>query len=256
MARTPNQKKPRPVLPEPAEDETTRLRRVYDAYAADDEVQARWDPEQPGNRLILAEREALLRDALVPITDPGRGQPRTIVDLGCGDGQVLGWVLGQAGASTVGLGVDLLESRLRSARTRHPELALVAADGTALPLAAATVDLMVVFTVFSSILDARLADAVAGEIRRVVRPGGRVVWYDLRRDNPRNPEVRAISDREVARLFPGWSRSMRTCTVLPPLARRAAGMWPGSYRLLARVPALRTHHFGVLTAPGATSGGG
>jgi SAM-dependent methyltransferase len=233
---------------QPAEDETTRLRRVYDAYAADDATRARWDPEQPGNRRILAERDALLRDALARA---GRGvdAPRTIVDLGCGDGDVLASVLERDAAPGVGLGVDLLEGRLRSARARHPELALVAADGAALPLATGGVDLMLVFTVFSSILDRCLADAVAAEIRRVVRPGGRVVWYDLRRDNPRNPEVRGIPASEVARLFPGWSRSMRTCTLLPPLARRAAGVWPGSYDLLVRVPVLRTHHFGVLSAP-------
>ncbi len=80
-------------------------------------------------------------------------------------------------------------------------------------------------------------------------PDGRVVWYDLRRDNPRNREVRGVPEPVIGRLFPGWSRSLRTCTVLPPLARRAARVSPRSYDLLGRVPALRTHHFGVLSAP-------
>ncbi|MGZ4785224.1 MAG: hypothetical protein ACXV5S_06105, partial [Acidimicrobiales bacterium] len=63
-----------------------------------------------------------------------------------------------------------------------------------------------------------------------------------------------ISEAAVSRWFPGWSRSMRTCTVLPPLARRAARVSPRSYALLGRIPALRTHHFGVLSAPGPRSG--
>jgi ubiquinone/menaquinone biosynthesis C-methylase UbiE len=225
---------------DPAEDETARLRRVYGAYAADDATQRRWDRTQPGNRQILQERAALLAEAV-------RGDEATTVDLGCGDGDVLAEVL--AGTGGRGIGVDLLEPRLGVARQRHPDLAFVVANGSALPLDDACVDLLLAFTVFSSIRDGAVAAAVAAEIRRVVRPGGRVVWYDLRRSNPRNPEVRAVTEDELAALFPGWSRSMVTCTVLPPLARRAARVSPRSYRLLARIPALRTHHFAVLEPP-------
>jgi len=234
-----------PMPPEPAEDETTRLRRVYGAYAADDATRARWDPEQPGNRLILAERDALLRRALegTGLTGPSG----VLVDLGCGDGRVLASVA----ADRVAIGIDLLESRLRTARAAQPGALLVAANGAALPLASGTVDLMVVFTVFSSILDRTVQHDVATEIRRVVRPGGRVVWYDLRRDNPRNAEVRGWSAPDVARLFPGWSVDLRSCTVLPPLARQAARVSPRSYAVLGRVPALRSHLFGVLTSPTA-----
>ncbi len=229
--------------PEPVEDETTRLRRVYGAYAADGAARARWDPGQPGNRAILAERDALLQGAVA-------GRSGTLVDLGCGDGDVLASV----GGDRVAIGIDLLESRLRTARSRHPGARLVAANGTALPLGAGTIDVMIVFTVFSSILDRAVADEVAAEIRRVVRPRGRVVWYDLRRDNPRNAEVRGLPVDEVARLFPGWSVDVRSCTVLPPLARRAARISPRSYALLGRVPILRSHLFGILTSPATRAG--
>jgi ubiquinone/menaquinone biosynthesis C-methylase UbiE len=240
----------------PPEDEPTRLRRVYGAYVADDANRARWDPEQPGNRLILAERDGLLRDALRHDIDAAPGQATTIVDLGCGTGDVLATLVDAEGSSRVGVGIDLLEDRLREARARRPDLALLAANGTALPLADDTVDVMVVFTVFSSILDRSTADEVAAEVRRVVRPAGRVIWYDLRRDNPRNREVRGLAAADIAELFPGWASSLRTCTVLPPLARRAAQITPRSYRALSRVPVLRSHHFGVLHAPAVDRTGG
>jgi len=237
--------------PDPAEDETTRLRRVYGAYAADDASQARWDPGQPGNRLILAERDTLLREALRlarPSPTIG-GAPCTIVDLGCGNGQVLASLVDTDPASTHRLGIDLLESRLRVAGSSHPGLSFVAANGTALPLADATVDIMVVFTVFSSILDPGMATQVAAEVRRAMKPSGHVIWYDLRRGNPRNPEVRGVSADDIAALFPGWSAALRGCTVLPPLARRAARLTPRTYDVLRRVPILRSHLFGVLRAP-------
>ena len=238
---------------DPAEDETTRLRRVYGNYASDDAVRSRWDPDQPGNRLILAERDGLLREALdrIRASRVGHEGPCTIVDLGCGEGHVLASIIAPDPDAS-GVGIDLLERRLHLARAQHPKLPLVAANGTALPLADATVDVMVVFTVFSSILDPSMAGGVAAEVRRVVRPGGRVVWYDLRRDNPRNPEVHGVSAADLAQLFPGWIASLRSCTLLPPLARRAATVSPRSYGVLARVPMLRSHLFGVLRRPGPT----
>ena len=236
---------------DPVEDETERIRRVYDGYASDEGTRARWDPEDPGNRLMLAERDRLLDGALAQVVagaTAGHGPP-VIVDLGCGDGRVLVAAMAAAPGAWAGLGIDLLETRLRVARATHAALPLVVANGAALPLADRSVDAVVAFTVFSSIRDPAVAAGVAAEIARAVRPAGHVIWYDLRRDNPRNAEVHGVSAGEVARLFPGWSVSLRTCTVAPPLARRAARLSTRSYDLLARIPALRSHHFGVLTAP-------
>jgi ubiquinone/menaquinone biosynthesis C-methylase UbiE len=239
------------LVRDPAEDETDRLRRVYDGYASDAATQARWDPTDPGNRLMLAERDDLLVGALARITStaPDRPGPATLVELGCGDGRVLVAALGGDPGAWSAIGIDLLEARVRRAREAHAGLALVVANGTALPLPDDSVDVMVAFTLFSSILDQGMARSVAAEMARTMRGGGSVVWYDLRRDNPRNAEVRGMTRDDIAALFPGWSMQLRTCTVLPPLARRVARVAPGAYGLLAKVPALRSHQFGVLRAP-------
>ena len=44
----------------------------------------------------------------------------------------------------------------------------------------------------------------AGEIIRVMRPGGWLVWFDLRYDNPWNAGVHGLSKGRLAQLFPGW----------------------------------------------------
>lgn len=225
-------------------DEVARIRDVYDGYAHDGRSGRRWDPDQPGNRAILDERGRRTDHAIGELM-AGRGPVRA-VDLGSGDGDALAALPPLLPAGSAALGVDLLEARLVTSVRRHPELAVVAANGAALPFPTATVDVVTAFTVFSSILDAGLAAAMAAEIGRVLAPGGAVVWYDLRRDNPRNRAVRGLPVPAVRALFPGWRVELDPCTVLPPLVRRTVPLFAGSYVLLGRVPPLRTHLFGVL----------
>jgi hypothetical protein len=90
---------------------------------------------------------------------------------------------------------------------------------------------------------------VAGEIVRVLRPGGAVLWYDFRVDNPANPNVRGISRSSIRALFPELRYHLRSLTLIPPLARRVV---PVSWTLaivLERLPFLRSHILGVLEKP-------
>jgi hypothetical protein len=102
---------------------------------------------------------------------------------------------------------------------------------------------------FSSILDQGVRRVVADELGRVVRRGGVVLWYDLRVNNPRNPEVRRLGRHEIAGLFPGWHLTLERVTLAPPIARTLAGRADVTARLLAAVPWLRTHYLGVLRKP-------
>ena len=225
-------------------DEVARIKGVYGGYARDGRSADRWDPAQPGNRAILDERR---RSTAGVVRDLG-GDRRAlrVLDLGSGDGDALAEVRTMLAPGRAAVGVDLLEDRLVRSRRRHPDLAVAAANGAALPFPDDTFDLISVFTVFSSILDGGLAAAVAAEVGRVLAPTGAVVWYDLRRDNPRNRAVRGLPRPAVQALFPGWSVDLEPCTVLPPLVRRTVPVMAGSYALLARVPGLRTHLFGLL----------
>jgi len=138
---------------------------------------------------------------------------------------------------------------VQEARRRHPDLDIRLGDATRLPHPDASVDAVCLFTVLSSILDPDLQTAVAAEVRRVLRPGGHVVWYDLRRDNPRNPQVRGIGASRLRGLFPGFDSDLRSLTLVPPLARRLGPATRPLYPLLARLPWLRTHLLGILTQP-------
>jgi ubiquinone/menaquinone biosynthesis C-methylase UbiE len=172
-----------------------------------------------------------------------------IADVGCGDGN---WLLEflQWGAVAANLhGIDLLAGRIASARERLPGVDLRCGDARSLPWPDGSFDLVTQFTVFSSIPDAPVQAAVASEMLRVARPGGRILWYDCRYSNPSRKAVHGLSRNDIRRLFPACSIHFAGTTLLPPLARVVARR---SWALAAALEALRftcTHLGAVITPP-------
>lgn len=222
--------------------EVDRLHQVYEGYDADGAARARWSLDNPGNRAIHAERTARAAALLGEARGP-------VLELGCGEGRVLDELARALPGAGVRVGVDLRASRLAVADGRVPSARFAAAEGSALPFPSGAFGLVLAFTLFSSILDPLQAERVAGEVGRVLRPGGRVLWYDLRRANPSNPEVRALTAGDVAGLFPGWAADLRPVTVLPPLARRLGPVTGVAYPALAHVRPLATHLLGTVAKP-------
>lgn len=236
------------------QSEVTRLARVYQAYEESPAVQRQWSPRNPGNSAIFQER----RQAMKRLLREYRRWPidyQAILEVGCGSGNVLAGLL-EWGARPENLhGVDLLPERITAARRRHPDIDFQCANAERLDFDDRAIDLVLLYTVFSSILDQTMARNVACEIDRVLAPGGAVLWYDFRYDNPRNPHVRGMTREKIRRLFPEFHLDLQNITVLPPLARRLGRLTPMLYPLLARIPALCTHYLGLLARPG-TGGGG
>lgn len=174
-----------------------------------------------------------------------------VLDVGSGTG---GWLrtLLEWGARPERLhGIDLLEERIDRARYLSPIIDFRVGSGWRLPFADGSMDLVSAHTVFSSILDPAARQALAAEMRRVLRPGGVIFIYDFRVRDPRNPDTVGIGAREVRRLFPDMTMQTRSLTLAPPLLRRLAPVSP----LLAAVlesfcPFLRTHAIHFLTCPG------
>ncbi|HZP41132.1 MAG TPA: methyltransferase domain-containing protein [Candidatus Binatia bacterium] len=230
------------------EEEVARLRHVYGTYRLSPAVRARSDGTNPGNRAMVAERDAAVRELLAVHGLLPLGE-RTVLEIGCNTGDLLAtWT--RLGASPARLhGVDLLPDRIAEARRRYPALQWHVGNAEALEFPDARFDVVVLSTVVSSILDDGMARNVAGEAARVLAPGGAVVWYDFRWDNPRNPHVRGVSRARVRALFPDFRVHLRTVTLLPPLARRLGRAVRVLYPPLAALPWLRTHYVGLLVKP-------
>jgi SAM-dependent methyltransferase len=134
-----------------------------------------------------------------------------VVDLGCGYGRTT-VPLARLGYRVVG--VDVVPRMLEEARRTHPEIAWVLASATDLGFRDGSVD----HVLFSANgldcihpLDRR--DAALAEIRRVLRPGGSVVysahnWLAQVATSVRQPSRRAIvaANARAGRLGPGYLR--------------------------------------------------
>jgi len=165
-----------------------------------------------------------------------------LVEVGCGAGGNLLELLRLGFEPANLMGLELLPERFERARAVLPAaLPLWLGDATEAPVAAASQDLVLAATVFSSILDDAVQQRLAEAMWRWVRPGGAVVWYDFAFDNPRNPDVRGVPFARVRRLFPEAAFEVHRVTLAPPLARAACRVHPALYTVLNAVPWLRTH---------------
>jgi ubiquinone/menaquinone biosynthesis C-methylase UbiE len=167
--------------------------------------------------------------------------------VGCGEGR---WLLEflQWGAVASNLhGIDLLDERIAYGRERLPGADLRSGDAAKLPWRDASFDLVTQFTVFSSIPDTKGQTEVAAEMLRVLRPGGRILWYDCRYSNPANTAVRGLDRNDIRKLFPACSIRFARTTLVPPLSRAIARR---SWAMAAALEGLRftcTHLAAVIT---------
>ncbi len=232
--------------------EVDRLRQVYQQYAEYGFGLSKWSAINRGNQAIRAERESRTRDLLqragfFPLSG------RRILDVGCGTGELLGLFLGWGATPENLVGIDLIPERIRIARLNQPEIAFQVANAESMPFPDGSFDLVVAFTVFTSILDKQMTGNICSEIDRVLSAGGSVLWYDFRMNNPFNRHVRGLSRRRLRSLFPGFSMALETISLLPPLARRLGGLTGSLYEPLASAPFMRTHLLGLLSKPGPVS---
>lgn len=147
---------------------------------------------------------------------------RRMLDVGCGDGQWLAdfetWGARQGDLA----GIELGSERAARARERLPGADVREGNAAELPWEDGRFDVVMQATLLSSLVEPELRRSVAVEMARVTAPGGAVVSYDMRVDNPRNEHLRAVKRAELEELFPGFEVRARPVTLLLPLARRVA----------------------------------
>jgi SAM-dependent methyltransferase len=168
-------------------------------------------------------------------------EARRCVEVGCGSGSNLLELLRMGFRPEHLAGIELLPGRHAEACARLPaSIDVYLGDASRFEFGP-TQDLVLAFTVFSSILDDAFQQRLAGAMWRWLKPGGAVLWYDFMVNNPRNRDVRGVPLRRVRALFPDASVDAMRVTLAPPLARAACRVHPGLYTVLGAAPFLRTH---------------
>ena len=220
-------------------------------YETSPTVSSRWSSSDPGQPPIVDERDLMIR--------------RLLQEHGLGSSEARGWSTSAVGpaafsaARVVGCAAGAhrrrrcLRAILAEARSRQPGVRFVLGSAEVLPFEAGVRRGLGVHRLQ---LDPRRCcrRAVAASIDRVLRPGGAVLWYDLRYPNPFNrANVRPSAARRSLDCSPGFGlRPSRRDAHAPagaPARADDGSLLPRS----RRAGPLRTHYVGLLDETGPLS---
>lgn len=157
----------------------------------------------------------------------------TIVDLGCGAGRLAMQVIPMLNGHGHYVGMDVSAAMLDRAQARVQTLgnrtqcrvSWLKLDGTALPLADESVDLMCAFSVFTHI-EHEDAFRYLKDARRVVRSGGRFIYSCLTMNYPYAFHVFLASAADDVRTRWSKVRNVTTSADLMDAIARLAGWTP------------------------------
>ena len=173
---------------------------------------------------------------------------RRILELtSSGEGE-LTWLFSLGGIPALATRVDVLSEPTGVAREPSPTIDS-RGDRPTLEFADASFDLVVLASVMSGIPDGIGRRALAGEVQRVLKPGGVVLWYDMRYSIPGNTSGRPVRRGELRELFPGLTENLQSVTLIPAVARRMRGATRTLYPTLAAIPLLRSYLVGLIVKP-------
>lgn len=232
---------------EPGDREAQRIERVYSRRTGG-RAASWYDANRPEVQQQIVEVDTAVAHTIRTLNPIDLGAFRCL-DVGCGAGRYLRTLISLGVDPRNTAGTELLSDRLDAAMESLP-------DGPQWHLGQLSdfsetpgFDLVSAFTVFSSILDQAVRSSLAMDMWDRTKPGGAVIVYDFRYNNPRNPDVRKVTRSELKLLFPAAETSYTTMTLAPPLSRPAAKLTPRLIPILGAVPLLRSHFWFVGRKP-------
>jgi ubiquinone/menaquinone biosynthesis C-methylase UbiE len=240
-----------PLKPFPMPDPTREIERIKHVYTNVYRPEAQdigytWHPRNMVSIIFRQAQERTIIALWNHFNLPLENAP--ILDVGCGTGNFLRFLL-SLGAHPRNLhGVDLMPHRISQAINQLPcPVDLLVGNAAELPYQTAYFELVSQFTMFSAVEDPGVRHSIAQEIIRVLKPGGYLLSYDMK--NGDGTTTWGVGRGEISTLFPHLKRlSSQNLHVvwLSRLARRswiAASLWDS----LPWLP--RTHDLILLQKP-------
>ena len=131
---------------------------------------------------------------------------------------------------------ELIEERIKAIKLNFPDNVVYEGDAIIAPIDK-KFDVVFQSTVFSSILNQSDRVNLANRMWSLLKPGGIILWYDFIYNNPKNKDVRKVTEKELKELFPDFSLfDVKKITLAPPIGRKV-----GRFYKLFNLPILRSH---------------
>jgi demethylmenaquinone methyltransferase / 2-methoxy-6-polyprenyl-1,4-benzoquinol methylase len=199
-------------------------KRPADVAAMFDDVARRYDLT---NDVLSLGQDRRWRRLVVDAVDPRPGQ--TVLDLAAGTG-TSSQPFADRGAQVVPCDFSL--GMLEVGKRSRPHLSFTAGDGTRLPFADATFDAVTISFGLRNIVD---PDAGLREMRRVTRPGGRLVVCEF--SHPTNRLLRTAYVEYLMKALPSVARAVSSSPDAYVYLAESIRAWPDQAGLAARVAA-------------------
>ncbi|MGN6088682.1 MAG: demethylmenaquinone methyltransferase [Actinomycetales bacterium] len=193
-----------------------------DVRAMFDDVARRYDLT---NDVLSLGQTRLWRSAVVRAVDPRPGE--RILDLAAGTGTS---TVPFAAAGADALACDFSLGMLREGRRRQPLLPFLAGDATALPFADGAFDAVTISFGLRNVHD---TDAALRELRRVTRPGGRLVVCEF--SHPHWAPFRTVYVEYLMRALPTVARRVSSDPEAYVYLAESIRAWPDQAALAARI---------------------
>jgi demethylmenaquinone methyltransferase/2-methoxy-6-polyprenyl-1,4-benzoquinol methylase len=195
-----------------------------DVAAMFDGVAERYDVT---NDVLSLGQDRRWRTAVLRAVAPKPGD--TVLDLAAGTG-TSSVPFAAAGATVVPC--DFSHGMLQVGKEARPELPFVAGDATRLPFADGSFDAVTISFGLRNVVD---PDAGLRELRRVTRPGGRLVVCEF--SSPTWTPLRTVYLEYLMRALPGIARAVSSNPDAYVYLAESIRAWPGQHALATRIEA-------------------
>ncbi len=196
----------------------------HEVAAMFDDVAAKYDLT---NDVLSLGQARLWRRAVARAVDARPGQ--RVLDLAAGTGTSS---LPFAAAGAYVVPCDFSLGMLREGRRRHPRLPLTAGDATRLPFADGVFDAV---TISFGLRNVQETDAALREMRRVTRPGGRLVICEF--SHPTWAPFRTVYTEYLMRALPPVAERVSSSPDAYVYLAESIRAWPDQPALAARLAA-------------------
>jgi ubiquinone/menaquinone biosynthesis C-methylase UbiE len=222
-------------------DEIERIRNVYETQynSTPNNWGYIWHPRNP---VSISYRHALESRLVELFNQAGlKLDELEILDIGCGIGNLLRFCLSLGADPQKLYGIDLIQSRIEAGRQLSPAtVTFNQGDAQDLPYPDQSMDLVCFFTVFSSILESKTRQNVARQASRVLKSGGMMLWYDMRRSQ--TATTRGLELDEIQTLF-AELKLQYLKKIHPALGTRIARRSRLAFNLLEWIPLTPRSHY-------------